>query len=164
MSGGNKHLEMFNAKHALDGEVVVAWAGVFRDKEGFEGAAILTDRRVCFVRKGTLSDKFEPWPIARISSVEGRRGILFYDASLHTSGDDMVLRFPVKQHGEQFISALQRAISGQATSAADAPALPQANPAFDPLDALKRLGELRDAGVVTDEEFAAKKADLLAKI
>ena len=29
---------------------------------------------------------------------------------------------------------------------------------------LKRLGELRDAGVLSDEEFSAKKAEILARM
>jgi hypothetical protein len=29
---------------------------------------------------------------------------------------------------------------------------------------LKQLGELRDAGVLTDEEFATKKADILSRM
>lgn len=32
------------------------------------------------------------------------------------------------------------------------------------LDQIERLGELREKGYVTDEEFQAKKAELLAKI
>ncbi|WP_285702379.1 SHOCT domain-containing protein [Microtetraspora sp. NBRC 16547] len=31
-------------------------------------------------------------------------------------------------------------------------------------EALRKLGELRDKGVITDAEFAAKKAELLARI
>lgn len=38
---------------------------------------------------------------------------------------------------------------------------PGASTTPDPLDRLKKLAELRDAGVVTDEEFAAEKAKLL---
>lgn len=34
----------------------------------------------------------------------------------------------------------------------------------DVLETLKKLGELRDSGVVTSEEFEAKKAELLARI
>jgi hypothetical protein len=41
---------------------------------------------------------------------------------------------------------------------APAPAPP---PQLDMVDQLKRLGELRDAGVLTEEEFAAQKAKLL---
>jgi len=46
-------------------------------------------------------------------------------------------------------------INGQATTAA---------PTGDPLTQLRELGELRDAGVVTTEEFEAKKAALLERL
>lgn len=38
----------------------------------------------------------------------------------------------------------------------------QAPPAEDPIAQLKELGELHESGVLTDEEFAAQKAKLLA--
>jgi hypothetical protein len=41
-------------------------------------------------------------------------------------------------------------------------AAPVAPPAEDPLDKLKKLGELRDAGVLTPEEFEAQKAAVLS--
>ena len=42
---------------------------------------------------------------------------------------------------------------------------PQAAPAApDITDQLKKLGELRDSGVVTNEEFEAKKTDLLSRL
>ncbi|MBY5163145.1 SHOCT domain-containing protein [Nitriliruptoria bacterium AS10] len=37
-------------------------------------------------------------------------------------------------------------------------------PTLDPIEQLERLGKLRDAGVVTDEEFEAKKAEILSRI
>lgn len=43
-----------------------------------------------------------------------------------------------------------------------APPVPPA--AADPMEQLRRLGELRDAGVLTEPEFAAKKAELLARL
>jgi hypothetical protein len=43
------------------------------------------------------------------------------------------------------------------------PAAPQAAaPAADPIEQLKELGQLHEQGVLTDEEFAAQKAKLLA--
>jgi hypothetical protein len=42
-----------------------------------------------------------------------------------------------------------------------APAAAPPPPQLDMVDQLKRLGELRDAGVLTEEEFAAQKAKLL---
>ena len=48
--------------------------------------------------------------------------------------------------------------------AQQAPVYQEAPPqaaAADPIEQLTRLGELRDKGVLTDEEFAAQKAKLL---
>jgi membrane protease subunit (stomatin/prohibitin family) len=41
---------------------------------------------------------------------------------------------------------------------------PAAAPAADPLDQLKQLGELKAAGVLTDAEFEAQKAKILAGV
>jgi len=41
--------------------------------------------------------------------------------------------------------------------------LPEAS-APDPMAQLRQLGELRDAGVLTDAEFDAKKADILGRM
>ena len=41
------------------------------------------------------------------------------------------------------------------------PLEPQAAAAPDPIEQLRRLGELHQQGVLTDEEFAAQKAKLL---
>jgi hypothetical protein len=46
--------------------------------------------------------------------------------------------------------------------AASAPAPAPAAPAADPIEQLKELAALREQGVLTDEEFAAQKAKLLA--
>jgi hypothetical protein len=51
---------------------------------------------------------------------------------------------------------------GNPAAAAAAPAAPAA--AEDPLDRLKKLDELHKAGVVTDAEFEAKKAELLSDL
>lgn len=40
----------------------------------------------------------------------------------------------------------------------------QAEKVIDPLEQLEKLQKLKDAGVITEEEFATKKADLLAKL
>jgi hypothetical protein len=54
------------------------------------------------------------------------------------------------------------AVNTAARSAAGPAATPATAPAPDPLDQLRKLAELRDAGIVTNEEFDAKKAQLLS--
>lgn len=50
----------------------------------------------------------------------------------------------------------------QATAAAPAAAPASAAPAGDLMDQLQKLGDLHQQGILTDEEFAAQKAKLLA--
>lgn len=52
-----------------------------------------------------------------------------------------------------------------AAAATPAPAAPETGSAeADPMDQLERLGKLRDSGVVTDEEFNQKKAEILSRL
>jgi len=51
---------------------------------------------------------------------------------------------------------------GGSSQAAPPPAPAQVAAAPDPIQQLKELGELHAQGVLTDEEFAAQKAKLLA--
>ena len=54
--------------------------------------------------------------------------------------------------------------AGAAAYAEQPPPPPQpvaAAPAADPIDQLRELGELRQQGILTEEEFAAQKAKIL---
>jgi hypothetical protein len=44
---------------------------------------------------------------------------------------------------------------------AEPPPAAAAAPAADPIEQLTKLGQLRDSGVLTEEEFAAEKAKIL---
>jgi hypothetical protein len=55
----------------------------------------------------------------------------------------------------------QQGAENAAASAPPPPAAPAAPAQADVLGQLKELGELRDSGVLTEEEFAAQKAKLL---
>ena len=62
-----------------------------------------------------------------------------------------------RRQGERWAQQEQQ----QAPAYAEPP--PQAAaPAADPMDQLAKLGELREKGLLTDEEFAQQKAKLLA--
>jgi len=54
----------------------------------------------------------------------------------------------------------QQAPQQQAPSYQEVPP-PAAAPAVDPVEQLAKLGELRQSGVLTEEEFAAQKAKIL---
>jgi len=73
-----------------------------------------------------------------------------------------------KERAQEIAGYVSKRISGDITRpaapavAAPAPAEAPAGPS--PIEQLKQLGELRDAGVLTDGEFEAKKAELLKRV
>jgi Short C-terminal domain len=64
-------------------------------------------------------------------------------------------------HRQQARHAQQTAPAAPPASAAPAPAPSAEPPKVDVVEELKRFAELRDQGILTEEEFAAKKAQLL---
>ena len=63
---------------------------------------------------------------------------------------------------DEFVNAL-RAHRAPRPATPSVAAPPRAGP-DDPIALLERLAQLHAAGVLTDDEFAAKKAELLGKI
>lgn len=57
--------------------------------------------------------------------------------------------------------ARYEAQQGAAAPAPAAPAAPAAAPAEDPILVIQKLAALRDQGILTEEEFTAKKAQIL---
>lgn len=111
----------------------------------------------------------QPWPYLLI----GPGLLLLYLWGLHAGGATSMWRqmfggAGLPGRGLAYGSAPAMPPSLPA-SAAPPPAMPPAvRPApaagLDPLAALKRLGALRDSGAISEQEFAAKKAELLKRI
>lgn len=66
-----------------------------------------------------------------------------------------------RRQGNRWAAQEQQAAPAQEQPAQQQPAQPAPAPP-DPLSQLKELGELHAQGVLTDEEFAAQKAKILA--
>ncbi|QSR27258.1 hypothetical protein CFH99_16680 [Nocardioides aromaticivorans] len=131
-----------------DGEVVRLLAAAPL-VTGF-GLLVLTDRRVLIHRQDDLGSRHEELPLSVIESVSWKSGLV--PAVVFRGG---VHEIKVGVHE----TTAQAFIDGVGAEQREA-----ATPAVDALDQLRKLGELRDAGVLTEEEFTAKKADLLGRI
>ncbi|WP_425836899.1 SHOCT domain-containing protein [Microbacterium sp. PA5] len=106
-------------------------------------------------------------PVKSMSSVTTKRdGMMNSLVSVITTGNTVDFRVSHKE-AEIVKSTLTSLIMGshpsQATPA-PAPAAPApAAPVVDVTAQLQQLASLRDAGILTEDEFAAKKADLLSR-
>lgn len=129
------------------------------DDGAYEYLLVFPDR-VEYINHGkpTLTGKkgkgTEVIPIARISSVSTKKGILFEHVQITTSGQ--VIDF---KSTPWVASSLKQTILDLMNSSTEKPAV-----SASPTEQLRELAQLRDAGILTDEEFAEKKSELLKRI
>ncbi len=118
------------------------------------------------------SEEGEIIPIDQISHIAKKRGMgINTVVVLTTSAGDLEMRVGHADADRviQLVNAIKRGDYAQAASAPTSHPLEAPVPAAAPvpaggpsvMDQIAQLGQPHDAGVLTDEEFAAKKADLL---
>jgi len=166
-------------------------AGLAIVRGAFSSAIIATDRRLFVFKKGILSgslmaNKLVSWDYGSISSIQLETGVLAGtvsvqapgatvgeakswtrfpgDSAASKSGNAITLR---REHFEQAragVAVIRQLISEyRGQTATGNPPEPASHPA-DPVEQIRRLAELRDAGVVTPAEFEARKAELLSRM
>jgi Short C-terminal domain len=112
-----------------------------------------------FFEKSLGSESQEEFGLSSISSLEVGKKMTGEKLVIHAAGNNSeitgVMHGQADEIARQFRSLKQRA---------SAPSTAAASPEPDVLDQIRKLGELRDAGVLTPEEFEAKKAALLDRL
>ncbi len=130
--------------------------------DGKTGLLFVTNRRVVFTEQGMMRSRLEDFPYERISSVQTETGVLGGSIVIFVSGNRAEIKdvYP-KDRAREVGEYIRTKIAPSTSAAAPAPAA-TAGPSA--MEQLKQLGELRDAGVLTAEEFEAKKTELLARL
>jgi hypothetical protein len=90
----------------------------------------------------------------------GRTAVIAGTASVVAGG---VNRHQQQKYAQQDAAAQQQAYDQQAAYAQPAPA-PAADESDDPIAKLKELAQLKDQGILTEAEFDAQKAKILAQM
>ena len=154
---------------------------------GQSGQALIgTDRRAFILKKGVtsgsmFSKQFNSWDYANISGIELKTGMASQAIVVQVPGVTPVTKVGQMAKGpnsaweapnaimvqknvdltattsllRQLIAAHHQPVQQSAVQTPSAP-----SPA-DPIEQVKRLGELRDSGLLTNEEFEKKKRELL---
>ena len=162
----SKHVKKFKESHAKDGETVIAWAEGYigemmgkGDKTQHNGALIVTETRVVFYRKGLLGEVLETIPLKSLTSVERKSMLGHRVIRMHASHDDLEFKTFEKEGEAALVEAIENGRHDVQPTVAAPPTLQEDN-----LDKIKKLAELKEAGVLTEEEFSEKKEKLLAEI
>jgi hypothetical protein len=144
-------------------EVLAAVAGAYETKRlGQEsvrnGSLIATDRRLLFFAKKLGGYELESFPYHNISSFEQAKALVMgHSVNFFASGNNVTVKW-IKD--AQALGELVGVVKARMGSKAETPVGTEP----DVMDQLRKLGELRDAGVLSTDEFESKKAKLLDQI
>jgi hypothetical protein len=124
------------------------------------GLVILTDRRLVFLQHGIVSQTTEDFPLDKVSSIQWSSGMMLGTVTVFASGNKAVITNVNKADGKEIVDLIRHRLSEKTPQ----PAPAGAGGVEDVYEQLRKLGELHSAGVLTDEEFNKKKADLLGRL
>src|SRR5262245_24136140 len=113
-----------------------------------KGQFVLTNRRVCFYSKALFEEIYETIHVSKITSVESSSLMDYRVLRIHTAHDD--LEFKTRESKRLFDKLLSHLETLRNEPTGDSVA---ASPSAELIaDKIKKLGELREAGLLTDDE------------
>ena len=151
--------EVRHLRHLIRaGEKIAALGqGTYEKKQGI---VALTDQRLFFFEKSIGSESLEEFGCASISSLEVGKKVTGERLVIHSSGNRAEITHMMHGQADELARSF-RALKSQLDTS---PPTPASGAEPDVLDQIRKLGDLRDAGVLTTEEFDAKKASLLDRL
>lgn len=128
------------------------------------GVLIATDRRVVFYAKKLGGYELESFPYKSISSFEAGKTMMGGNITFFATGNRIHIKWVNPASAAQKFAEVVRKKMHDLTSPRVELQSSTASTKEDVLGQIAQLGNLRDAGVLSEEEFNTKKAELLARI
>jgi len=126
--------------------------------EGKQGLVVLTDERLFFLEESLGSETLEQFDLDVITSMSVNKTMTGETLQIFTAGHTA----GIKSMGHGQADALERAFRTRQQPAAAA--FSAAAAGEDPITQIERLASLRDRGLLSNDEFEAKKAELIARM
>lgn len=130
---------------------------------GGQGLVVLTDRRLMFIKEGVMKKVSEDFPLDKVSSAQWSSGMVTGKVTIFASGNKAEIAGVNKADGKRIVDILRARLSAAPPTPVPPPA-PAGASATDPVEQIRKLAELRDAGILSNEEFEAKKTDILRRM
>jgi Bacterial PH domain/Short C-terminal domain len=154
-------------EHLDEGEeVLAAIKGTYETKKmgnDWTRAGILaaTNHRIVFYAKKMGGYDLEVFPYKTVSSIEMGKGMMGQHVKFFASGNEVYLKW-IDRNSD--VQAFVGVVKSQMEAAHKTPDAPAAGDSPDVADQIRKLAQLRDEGLVTAEEYDAKRAELLARL
>lgn len=129
--------------------------GLYENKNGI---LVATNKRLVFVDKGLIYGlKVEDFPYDKITSIQYQTGMIFGELTIYASGNKADIKNVEKKRVRNFAEYVRSRI----TEKKDRTASKYDEPGMDVAEQIKRLADLKEQGILTEEEFSMKKKKLL---
>ena len=129
------------------------------------GILVATNKRLVFVDKGLMSLKVEDFPCDKISSIQYSTGMLMGGIEIYASGNKAEIKNITKDQVKPFAEYVRARITGTSAHASATVSPPQmVSQEDDPVKKLKQIKEMLDAGLIRQEEYDSKKAEILSRM
>jgi hypothetical protein len=142
-----------------DSETLIGVIHTF-DDENRDGGLFLTDRRIICICKGFgLGTKTADFPYSKISSIEYKSSILKSKITIHVTGNTSEYTVFDKELANQIVKFVREKLVGILETPKT-----ESEEGKDVFAQMEKLALLRDKGIISEEEFNNKKAELLNRI
>lgn len=153
IEGAREHLE--NNEEIIDYLFGMYDSKILGEDTKRNGVLVATNKRVIFYGKKMLGYELETIDYQKISSVDYSKGLVYGKLKIYTSGNDIEFETTMEHNARKFMQLIkEEAVSPQKDSTTNTP---QKNS----IEELKEYKELLDLEIITQEEFDAKKKELL---
>lgn len=125
------------------------------------GIFVATETRIVFFAKKLFGYDLESFPFKNISSIEKSKGMMGHTLTIHTSGNDAKMKWINKGDVNHFTHFVNSKLENPSITNNNNSAQQFSD---DIPSQIKKLSELRDSGILTEEEFSNKKNELLSKM
>lgn len=115
------------------------------------GALFATNKRIIFYGKKTFGYDMETIDYKRISSIDYSKSVVFGEFKIYTSGNNIKFETAMEHTARKMIKIIKEKTADKQGSTSPS----------NHVEELKGYKELLDMGVLTQEEFDAKKKQLL---
>ncbi|WP_306181328.1 PH domain-containing protein [Campylobacter jejuni] len=122
------------------------------------GLLVATDKRLIFIDKGIFSLKVETFLYDKISSIEYSTGLMFGEIVIYASGNKAKIKNMEKNETKEMAEFVRECT--QNTDANNHISTTNSDLTVE----LERISNLKDKGIITEEEFKTMKEKIIAKM
>ncbi len=140
-----------------EGEAVLNMAA--GEYDGRQGLLVVTERRLIFFEKGLARSRQEDFPYSKVSSIQTETKMMSGRLIIFVSGNKALIKSVLPKERVVEIGEYVRQRISDALPNPPVPA-PGSIPT-GPAERMRHLQAMRDQGLVTDEEFQAKRSEIL---